>query len=105
MVGIVMEQHQLLHSALPRHSHRFLPSGMPVAFETLVLFRRVLGVVNQNVGALCVFSKDGVQPLMPVFAISGVHDGSAVGFDAIAARSLRMVERKRANRQIAEHNL
>src|ERR1051326_1929966 len=93
--GIVMKENQTLYFAFTRDSHRLAPSAMPPASLRFVLFRRILGIVNQHVCALRILAQHAIHLGVAVFEIAGVDNSRPLRFKAVPGGALRVIHWER----------
>src|SRR5690348_10283379 len=93
MVGIVVEEHKLFGAALHGHIDRFAPVAVaPASPASSIFIWKVLGVVNENVGAFCELTDILIEDRMSGLVVSGVNDDTFAGFDPKTETALRVVE-------------
>ncbi len=97
-----MEEDQLLDLRRAGEVDGFTPRAVSPTLAVFIFFGRVLRVVNQNVGVLCVVAKSGVRNVVAVFMIACVNDRRAGRLDAIAGCAVRVMQGEGANDEVAD---
>ena len=93
MVRIVVEENEFFGAAFHYHVDGFAPVAVsPTLFARSVFFRKILGVVDEQVGAFSQLADAFIKDRISRFVIRGVNNGLAFGFHAEAQAALRMVE-------------
>lgn len=92
-VGSVVEEVQPVDVRLPGEQGGVLPSAVAPAAMLLVLFGRVVGVDQQEVGFAHSFEQAGVDCCVAGLVVGGVDECAAGAADAVAGGSLGVLER------------
>ncbi len=100
MLGIVVKKNQLLRPRIPRHqnalAHVLWPHPRCVSYSAGVYCASQI-----RTSASCAYSRRILsESRFAVLVVGRVNDHSAVAFNSIPRRALRMIQRKRANGQI-----
>src|SRR5579872_5694781 len=105
MLGVMVEEDQFLGAAFHHDIHRLAPVRVsPAALAGGVLFRKVLRVIDEQVGAFGELAYVLVEDRMSGFVIRRVHDDLIIGLNAEAQAALRMVQPHRLDHAIIERD-
>jgi hypothetical protein len=106
MVGIVMEEDELLGAAFHGDADGFAPMAVsPAAAGRFILFGKILRIVDKYVGAFSELAHVLVKQVVARFVIGGIDQHSFRSLDTESEAALRMMEPFRLQGAVIELHL
>ena len=106
MIGIMVEKNEFPGPAFHHNIDCLAPMAMaPAALVRLIFLRKILGVVDQHVGALRQFPDVLIEDDMSRFVVGRVNEHLPAGFEPEPKTALRVIEPHRFNQAVVKGNL